>query len=225
MANNTILFVLKVLGILFYILCPISRTVIGLIQVCEFKFGSYNQYYHIISVIGILSWLVIPYYFCYKCENFISVLSWPVIPYYFCYKCVNFISVLSWPVIPYYFCYKCVNFISVLSWLVGARCSSVVRAFTHGAMGHQIYPSWWTHWAISLSSQCSTTGATKTGMCYPVCGIVHIKEPLLLIGKSSLCGSSGFPPSISWPVLPYYFCYSEFCFCTIMAGNTVLFLL
>ena len=33
------------------------------------------------------------------------------------------------------------------------------------------------------------------GMCYPVCGMMHIKEPLLLIGKSSLCGGSGFPPS------------------------------
>ena len=29
------------------------------------------------------------------------------------------------------------------------------------------------------------------GMCYPVCGMVHIKEPLLLIGKSSPCGGSG----------------------------------
>ena len=29
------------------------------------------------------------------------------------------------------------------------------------------------------------------GMCYPVCGMVHIKEPLLLIDKSSLCGDSG----------------------------------
>ena len=27
----------------------------------------------------------------------------------------------------------------------GARCSSVVRAFAHGAMGHRIDPSWWTH--------------------------------------------------------------------------------
>ena len=27
----------------------------------------------------------------------------------------------------------------------GARCSSVVRAFTHGAMGRRIDPSWWTH--------------------------------------------------------------------------------
>ena len=35
------------------------------------------------------------------------------------------------------------------------------------------------------------------GMCYPVCGMVHIKEPLLLINKSSLCGSSGFPFSLS----------------------------
>ena len=35
------------------------------------------------------------------------------------------------------------------------------------------------------------------GMCYPVCGMVHIKEPLLLIDKSSLCGVSGFPFSLS----------------------------
>ena len=34
------------------------------------------------------------------------------------------------------------------------------------------------------------------GMCYPGCGIVHIKEPLLLIEKNSLCGSSRFPLSI-----------------------------
>ena len=39
------------------------------------------------------------------------------------------------------------------------------------------------------------------GMCYLVCGMVHIKEPLLLIGKSSLCGGSGFPFSLSeWSV-------------------------
>ena len=30
-----------------------------------------------------------------------------------------------------------------------------------------------------------------SGMCYPVCGMMHIKESLLLIGKSSLCGGSG----------------------------------
>ena len=34
------------------------------------------------------------------------------------------------------------------------------------------------------------------GMCYPGCVMVHIKEPLLLIGKSSQCGGSGFPLTI-----------------------------
>ena len=33
------------------------------------------------------------------------------------------------------------------------------------------------------------------GMYYPVCGMTHTKDPLLLIGKSSLCG--GFPLSLS----------------------------
>ena len=34
------------------------------------------------------------------------------------------------------------------------------------------------------------------GTCYPVCGMMHIKEPLLLIGKSSPCGGSRFPLAI-----------------------------
>ena len=47
----------------------------------------------------------------------------------------------------------------------GARCSSVVRVFAHGAMGRQIDSSWWTHSAISRSSQCSTTGVTNAVVC------------------------------------------------------------
>ena len=35
------------------------------------------------------------------------------------------------------------------------------------------------------------------GMCYPVCEMMHIKEPLLLIGKSSPLGGRGFPLSLS----------------------------
>ena len=35
------------------------------------------------------------------------------------------------------------------------------------------------------------------GMCYPICGMMHIKEPLLLIDKSSICGGNGFPFSLS----------------------------
>ena len=34
-------------------------------------------------------------------------------------------------------------------------------------------------------------------MCYPVCGMVHVKEPLLFIRKSSPCGGSRFPLSLS----------------------------
>ena len=37
----------------------------------------------------------------------------------------------------------------------------------------------------------------RRGMCYHVCGMVHIKEALLLIGKSSECGGSGIPISLS----------------------------
>ena len=41
----------------------------------------------------------------------------------------------------------------------------MVNAFAHGAMGHQIDPSWWTHLATSRSSQCSTSGVTKAVVC------------------------------------------------------------
>ena len=73
------------------------------------------------------------------------------------------------------------------SFLLGARCSSVVRAFALGAMGHRINPSWGGPIELFIGR----------GMCYPVCGMVHIKEPLLLIRKSSPCGGSGFPLSLS----------------------------
>ena len=35
------------------------------------------------------------------------------------------------------------------------------------------------------------------GMYYSVYGMMHIKESLLIIGKSILCGGSGFPLSLS----------------------------
>ena len=72
----------------------------------------------------------------------------------------------------------------------------MVRAFAQGAMDHRIDPSWWTHWAIEWCNK-------GRGMYYPVCGMVHIKDPLLLIEKSSPCGSSGFPLSLPEYPLPY----------------------
>ena len=43
--------------------------------------------------------------------------------------------------------------------MYGAICSSAVRAFAHGAMGHQIDPSWGG--PIELFLVAATTGVTK----------------------------------------------------------------
>ena len=51
--------------------------------------------------------------------------------------------------------------------------------------------------AYIFISGCMYSCIKGHGMYYPVCGIMHIKEPLLLIGKSSPCGGSGFPLSLS----------------------------
>ena len=40
------------------------------------------------------------------------------------------------------------------------------------------------------------------GMCYPVCGMMHIKEPLLLIGKSMVVAVGFLSPYLSGS-LPY----------------------
>ena len=50
---------------------------------------------------------------------------------------------------------------------------------------------------FSFQPVCHDWSNKGHGMCYPVCGMMHIKEPLLLIGKSSPCGGSGFPLSLS----------------------------
>ena len=74
----------------------------------------------------------------------------------------------------------------------------MVRAFAHGAMGRRIDPSWGGPIELFLFQAVLHDWCKKgCGMCYPVCGMVHIKEPLLLIGKSSPCGGSGFPLSLS----------------------------
>ena len=84
---------------------------------------------------------------------------------------------------------------------LGARCSSVVRAFAVAAMGRRIDPSWGGPIELFLVPACACACNKCRGMCYPVCGMMHIKEPLLLIGKSSPCGGSRFR-NLSGP-LPY----------------------
>ena len=56
---------------------------------------------------------------------------------------------------------------------------------------------------ISCSSQCSTTGITKAMVCAILCGMVHIKEPLLLIGKNSHVAAAGFLSRYLNGPLPY----------------------
>ena len=74
---------------------------------------------------------------------------------------------------------------------IGARCISVVR--THGAMGGRIDPSWGGPIELFIVPASASRLVNKgRGMCYPVCEMVHIKEPLLLIGKSIPYGGSGF---------------------------------
>ena len=75
----------------------------------------------------------------------------------------------------------------------GARGSSVVRAFTHGAMGRRINSLSYFSFQPVVHDWCNK----GCGMCYPVCGMMHI-------GKSSPCGGSRFPLSryLSGP-LPY----------------------
>ena len=74
----------------------------------------------------------------------------------------------------------------------------MVRAFAHGAMDRRIDPSLGGPIELFLVPASAHDWCNKSrGMCYPVCGMVHIKELLLLIGKNSLCGGSGFPFSLS----------------------------
>ena len=63
----------------------------------------------------------------------------------------------------------------------------------HFSIHYMMYPLSYFSFQPVLHDWCNK----GRGMCYPVCGMVHIKEPLLLIDKSSLCGDSGFPFSLS----------------------------
>ena len=82
-------------------------------------------------------------------------------------------------------------------WPPGAGRSSVERAFAHGAMGRRIDPSWGGPIELFFQPVLHDWCNKGRGMCYPVCGMMHIKEPLLLIGKNSPCSGSGFPLSLS----------------------------
>ena len=86
--------------------------------------------------------------------------------------------------------------------------SSVVRAFAYGAMDRSFMgdPLGYFSFQPVPYDWCKK----GRGMCCPVCGMVHIKESVLLIGTSSPCsGGSGFPLSRSC-VLLVIRCFSFF---------------
>ena len=87
-------------------------------------------------------------------------------------------------------------FIWILFVSVALSCSGE-RARRISEVEHSLMVRWVVgsilHGVDPLSYWCNK----GRGMCYPVCGMVHIKEPLLLIDKSSLCGGSRFPFSLS----------------------------
>ena len=70
---------------------------------------------------------------------------------------------------------------------------SLMVRWVVGSILHGVHPLSYFSFQPVLHDWCNK----GRGMCYPVCGMVHIKEPLLLIDKSSLCGGSGFPFSLS----------------------------
>ena len=76
-----------------------------------------------------------------------------------------------------------------------ARCSSVVeRPFMVRRVVGLILHVGLIELFLVLAS---TPAFNGHGMCHTACGMEHIKEPLLLIGKSNPYGRSGIPLSLS----------------------------
>ena len=93
--------------------------------------------------------------------------------------------------------YRILLLMSFLSMKGAGRSSEVERLlmvwWVVGKILHEVDPLSYFSFQPVLHNWCNK----GRGMCYPVCGMVHIKEPLLLIEKSSPCGGSWFPLSLS----------------------------
>ena len=70
---------------------------------------------------------------------------------------------------------------------------SVIVRWVVGSIIHEVDPLSYVTFQPVVHDWCNK----GRGMCYPVCGKMHIKEPLLLIGKNSPCDGSRFPLSLS----------------------------
>ena len=111
-----------------------------------------------------------------------------------CHNIIEFLATQSFKS----FCGNHFIYIYLLNGYRGAgRSSEVERSlmvrWVVGSILHGVDPLSYFSFQPVLHDWCNK----GRGMCYPVCGMGHIKEPLLLIDKSSLCGGSGFPFSLS----------------------------
>ena len=92
---------------------------------------------------------------------------------------------------------RTINMTLIMLFLGAGHSSEVERSlivrWVIGSILHGVEPLSYFSFQPVLHNWCNK----GCGMCYPVCGMVHIKEPLLLIDKNSLCGGSRFPFSLS----------------------------
>ena len=80
----------------------------------------------------------------------------------------------------------------------------MVRAFAQGAMGRRIDPSWGGPIELFFFQPVLHDWCNKgCGMYYPVYGMVHIKEPLLLIERVAHVVAAGFLSHYLSGPLPY----------------------
>ena len=79
-------------------------------------------------------------------------------------------------------------------------CVYHVCGIVHIIRTHKVVVSYFlslSEWSLTIQLVLHDRCNRCCGMSYAVCGMMHIKEPLLLNGKRSPCGGSGFPLLLS----------------------------
>ena len=107
---------------------------------------------------------------------------------------------------------SCHDVVAVGFFFKGARCSSVVSAFAHGAMGRRINPptvdplSYFSFQPV-LHDWCNK----GCDMCYPVCGMVHNKEPLERVAHVVAAGFLSHYLSGTFPYVRRHITVNKMC--------------
>ena len=96
---------------------------------------------------------------------------------------------------------------NIASIALRARFSSVVKAFAYGAILHGVDPLSYFSYQLVLHDWCNK----GRGMYYPVCGMMLIKEPLLLIGKITAAGFLSRYLNGSLPYVRHHITVNKMC--------------